>query len=159
MADKTKQSRIDTAVKVPPVFLVLIHIVAALILRWLVPLPFPVPPVLASMGFLLVIFGFLLGVAALMAFRAGRPANGPRGAPARLVTSGIYRFTRNPIYLGFLLMLIGIPLNAGSYWGILLAPLMVISFNRLVIEKEEEILTHRFGQEFQTYRTIVRRWI
>jgi protein-S-isoprenylcysteine O-methyltransferase Ste14 len=149
----------DADIKVQPVFLALIHIVAALVLRWLIPLPFLVPSVLASLGFLLVILGFFFGVAALMAFRIGRTTASPRGVPARLVTSGIYRFTRNPIYFGFLLMLVGIPLNAGSFWGILLAPLMVIFFNRLVIKKEEETLANRFGEAYQIYLAKVRRWI
>jgi protein-S-isoprenylcysteine O-methyltransferase Ste14 len=135
------------------------HVVLAYVLSWLIPLPFTVPPVLQVMGFLLVILGFLLGVGALMAFRrAGTTAN-PRGQAVHLVTSGIYGFTRNPIYLGFLLIVIGISLDSGSFWGILLAPFLVILFDQLVIRPEEEYLTSKFGEQFKTYQEKVRRWI
>jgi protein-S-isoprenylcysteine O-methyltransferase Ste14 len=78
---------------------------------------------------------------------------------AHLVTSGIYRFTRNPIYLGFLLVVIGISLDSGSYWGILLAPVLVILFNRFVIQPEEEYLASKFGDQFTSYKARVRRWL
>jgi protein-S-isoprenylcysteine O-methyltransferase Ste14 len=159
VTNKSKQTEMHARVKVQPVFLALIHIVTALVLRWLIPLPLVVPPVLASMGFVLVILGFLLGMAALLAFRRGRTTSAPGHLAVRLITSGIYRFSRNPIYLGFLLMLIGIPLNGGSYWGLFLAPVMVTLFGRLVIEQEEEILAKRFGDEYGKYRAQVRRWI
>jgi protein-S-isoprenylcysteine O-methyltransferase Ste14 len=96
---------------------------------------------------------------ALIAFRRSRMADEPRNTETRLVTSGIYRFTRNPVYLGFLFMQVGLLLNAGSYWGILLTPLMVPLFNRLVIEPEEKSLAHQFGDEYRGYKSKVRRWI
>ena len=71
----------------------------------------------------------------------------------------MYRFTRNPVNLGFVLILVGILLNAGSYWGILLAPVLVILCNRLVIEREEEYLGQKFGDEYSRYQSKVRRWI
>jgi protein-S-isoprenylcysteine O-methyltransferase Ste14 len=56
-------------------------------------------------------------------------------------------------------MLIGILLNAGSYWGIILAPMLVILFNRVIIEREEEYLALKFGNEYRNYKLRVRRWI
>jgi len=124
-----------------------------------VPIPVSVPGFLQAIGFLLVVLGFLLGIAASLAFRRARARSNAHGVKAQLIQSGIYRFTRNPIYLGFLFMLIGMPLNAGSYWGIVLAPVMVILFNRLVIEPEEKALAPRFGNEYTSYTARVRRWL
>jgi protein-S-isoprenylcysteine O-methyltransferase Ste14 len=135
------------------------HILLAYALGWLAPLPLAVPPVLQVFGFLLVIAGFLLGVAALIVFRRAGTTVHSRVRAVHLVTSGIYSFTRNPIYLGFLLIVIGIPLNSGSYWGIILAPLLIILFNRLVIGPEEKYLTDKFGEPFNSYKAKVRRWI
>lgn len=56
-------------------------------------------------------------------------------------------------------MLVGMLLNAGSYWGIVLAPLMVILFNRLVIGPEEQALIRRFGNDYTSYAARVRRWL
>jgi protein-S-isoprenylcysteine O-methyltransferase Ste14 len=158
-SSKTKQHKVSAKVKIQPPILVAIHVVLAFVLTWLIPLPLVVPPVLQTIGFLLVTLGFLLGIAALIAFRRARTMRKPDDSGTPLITSGMYRFTRNPVNLGFLLMEIGIPLNAGSYWGILLAPIMVILFNRLVIEPEEEYLIHKFGDDYRRYRSKVKRWI
>lgn len=143
----------------PSPALAFIHILLAFVLAWLIPLPVVVPPLLQAGGFLLVILGFGLGVGALIAFRRARGTDKHRNSAARLVTSGIYRFTRNPVYLGFLLMLVGLPLDAGSYWGILLTPLMIFVFNRLIIEQEEQTLQQKFGDEYKSYQSTVGRWI
>jgi protein-S-isoprenylcysteine O-methyltransferase Ste14 len=63
------------------------------------------------------------------------------------------------VYLGFLLIVMGISLDSGSYWGIILAPLLIILFNQLVIRPEEEYLTQKFGEQFINYKEKVRRWI
>ena len=146
-------------VKVHPPVLALIHIAIAYVAKWWAPIPFVVPDVLRLMGFSLVVIGFVLGVAALIAFRKARTTLDPHGQASALVTDGMYRFTRNPIYLGFLLMLIGLPLNGGSYWGILLAPVFVMSMNRLVIEREEAYLETKFKDQYTGYKSRVRRWL
>jgi protein-S-isoprenylcysteine O-methyltransferase Ste14 len=156
---RTKQNKTHAGVKIQPPVLTLIHVALAFLLTWLFPLPWMVPPILQTGGLFLVVIGLLIGVAALIAFRGARTTANRYGSVSRLVTYSIYRFTRNPVYLGFVLMLIGVPLNAGSYWGIILASAMVFLFNRLVIEQEEEYLLHKFGDEYRSYRSKVRRWI
>lgn len=159
MSSKSKQNKAYPNIKIQPPLLALIHVVLAFVLAWLMPIPLAVPPLLQASGFLLVVFGFLLGTAALIIFRRTRKGPSSHGPVSGLVTSGIYRFSRNPVYLGFLLILIGISLNAGSYWGILLAPIMLILFNRLVIEPEEEYLAQKFGEEYRNFQAKVRRWL
>ncbi len=159
MSSKTKRNKTYANVKIQPPLLVLIHIVLAFALTWLIPLPLVVPQTLRLSGFILVILGFLLGLGALLAFRRTRTTRSSGSSATQLITFGIYRFTRNPVYLGFLLMLVGIPLNAGSYWGIPLTPIMIILFNRLVIEQEEENLAQEFGEEYKSYKAKVRRWL
>lgn len=155
----TKPNKARANFKLPPPLLGLVHIVIAVVLARLIPLPWVAPPFLQTLGFLLVIVGFLLGIGAAMAFRRARTTMNDQGSTARLVTFGIYRFTRNPIYLGFLFMLIGIPLNAGSYWGLLLTPFMIFMFDKFVIIPEEKYLFKRFGEEYSTYQSRVRRWV
>jgi protein-S-isoprenylcysteine O-methyltransferase Ste14 len=159
VSNKQKQNAAHPNIKVAPPLLAVIYIALVYVLAWFVPLPLAVLPILQVVGFLLVILGFLLGVAALITFRRAGTTVNPHGQAAHLVTSGIYSFTRNPIYLGFLLIVIGISLDAGTYWGILLSPVLVILFNQLVIQPEEEYLTHKFGEQFTSYKQKVRRWI
>jgi protein-S-isoprenylcysteine O-methyltransferase Ste14 len=124
-----------------------------------VPIPVLVPDLVRNIGFAFVVAGFLSGVAAFMEFRRARTTVDPHGSVTSIISSGIYRFTRNPIYLGFVLMLIGLPLNSGTYWGIVLAPVFIHLMNRLVIEREEAYLEKKFGAVYTSYKSRVRRWL
>ena len=139
-------------VKIQPPLLAMIFIALAFVLGLLQPIPVTLPPAARWIGFGLAALGFLLGLAALMAFRQAR-------GKSALVTSGVYRFSRNPIALGFVLMLIGLTLNVGSVWGLLLSPALMVSFNLFVIQPEEKILAGRFGKEYEAYKSRVRRWL
>lgn len=139
-------------VKIQAPLLAMIFIALAFVLGLFQPLPVPLPPAARWVGFGLAALGFLLGLAAMMAFRRAREKGG-------LVTLGVYRFSRNPIALGFVLMLIGLTLNVGSVWGLLLAPALMVSFNMFVIQPEEKILASRFGKEYEAYKSRVRRWL
>jgi protein-S-isoprenylcysteine O-methyltransferase Ste14 len=75
------------------------------------------------------------------------------------VTSGIYGFTRNPMYLGMLFVLIGWALYLGNALALLLLPVFIFYMNRFQIEPEERVLTTLFGPEFLEYASRVRRWI
>lgn len=154
-----KDNADHASVKIHPPILTLIFIAIAYVANWSVPIPFAVSSILRLIGFALVAVGFLFGVVAFLAFRKVRTTLDPHGKVSAIVTDGIYRFTRNPIYLGFLLMLIGFPLNSGSYWGILLAPIFVMSMNSLVIEKEEAYLEKKFKDVYTSYKSHVRRWL
>lgn len=146
-------------VKIHPPILTAIHIALAYAAKWTIPLPFVVPDILRNIGFALVIVGFLCGVAAFVEFRRARTTIDPHGSVTSIISSGVYRFTRNPIYLGFALMLIGLPLNSGSYWGLILAPVLILSFNNLVIQHEEAYLEKKFGGVYTGYKSRVRRWL
>ncbi len=144
---------------VHPPFVALFFIVVALFLGRFVSIPLAVPEFARNLGFALTFIGFLFGIGAFIEFKKARTTLDPHGSVKNLVTEGIYRFTRNPIYLGFLLMVIGLPLNTGSYWGILISPLFIATLNRLVIEKEEAYLEKKFEEQYTGYRSKVRRWI
>lgn len=78
---------------------------------------------------------------------------------SHLVITGLYRISRNPMYLGLLLMLIGWALYLGSVSPLLVLPLFVWLLTKMQIEPEEEILIQKFGQEYKDYQRRVRRWI
>jgi protein-S-isoprenylcysteine O-methyltransferase Ste14 len=142
----------------PPV-VALLCIVLAYVLGRLLPLPFGMREALRNIGLLLAFVGFLLGLAAFVEFRKALTTLDPHGSSKQIVTSGIYRLSRNPIYLGFLLMVVGIPLTSGSYWGIVLAPFYVMLMDHLVIQYEERYLEKKFGKTYTSYASRVRRWL
>jgi protein-S-isoprenylcysteine O-methyltransferase Ste14 len=142
----------------PPVVALMFIVIAYFLGRFL-PIPLVVPMVVRNIGLFLTFIGFLLGVGAFLEFRKARTTLDPHGSAKQVVTSGIYRFTRNPIYLGFLLMVIGLPLNSGLIWGLIVSPLYVILMTRLVIEREEAYLEKKFKDQYTGYRSRVRRWL
>ena len=78
---------------------------------------------------------------------------------ASLVTKGIYGRTRNPMYLGFLLLLLAWGLRLGSLPALLLITGFVLYMNRFQILPEERALERKFGDRFRAYKSRVRRWI
>ena len=157
MAKESDRPNISPIVHPPVVTLAFLLIVYAL--GRFVPVSLTVPAMLRYIGLAFAFVGFLLGIGAFIEFMKARTTLDPHGAAKQLVTSGIYRFTRNPIYLGFLLVLVGLPLYFGLYWGIVLAPLYVFLMNRLVIQHEEAYLERKFGKMYMDYTSQVRRWL
>jgi protein-S-isoprenylcysteine O-methyltransferase Ste14 len=153
------KSKGSTGVRIPAPTLTLIHITMAILLGWLAPLPIPAPKFVQWIGLGLAALGFILGVLAVIEFRRVRAALDPKKPTKVLVTSGIYRFTRNPIYLGFVLMLIGLPLTMGTYWGLILAWSLITFTNNLIIKHEEAYLEKEFKNQFADYCSHVRRWL
>lgn len=158
MAEKQKDNA-GINKNIHPPFVALFYIIITMVLQRVILLPFAIPAFLRNVGLALTFIGFMLGVGAFIEFRKARTTLDPHGSVKALVTGGIYKFTRNPIYLGFFLMVIGFPLSFGSLWGILAVPFYVITMNRLVIEKEETYLGKKFKEQYTSYSSRVRRWI
>lgn len=147
--------------KIPPVALALL-VGAAMwgVAVWVPGLAGPLPR-LPAVVLLLVLAGALVALLGVASFRRAKTTVNPTtpGAASALVDSGIYRYSRNPMYLGLLLVLAG--------WGLWLAhalalfglPAFVVYMNRFQIAPEERALTAVFGDAFTAYRQKVRRWI
>jgi protein-S-isoprenylcysteine O-methyltransferase Ste14 len=75
------------------------------------------------------------------------------------MTTGGYRLSRNPMYAGLGIAYLGAALLLGSWWPVVLWPLVMLAVDRLVIRPEETYLSERFGQDYSDYRAHVRRWL
>lgn len=144
-------------VRIPPPVLVAAVLAAAWLLQRLTPVP--IGPPLPGIGALLIFVALaLIGWALLVLVKAG---NDPR--PDRpdqvLVQGGPYRFSRNPIYLGFLVALAGFALRSGDLWGWVAVAVGHLLLDRLVVAREEAYLATRFGAAYEAYRRRVRRWL
>ena len=102
-----------------------------------------------------------IGIEALIGFRRAKTTVNPLSPDqaSALVVSGIYRWTRNPMYLGMLLLLVGWAFILSNWAALVILPLFVIYLNRFQIGPEERALQARFGAEFDNYRRRVRRWL
>lgn len=146
-------------VRVPAPFIYAAFIGAALLLHLLLPLPASAPDLMRAVGLVAVFGGLgLAGLAVIRMRRAHTPVS-PHQPSTSLVTDGPFRFTRNPIYLGFFFIFLGFTLVAGTLWGGILAPLAPVIVNYLVIGAEEGYLDRRFADRYAEYRSRVRKWL
>ncbi|HKN93147.1 MAG TPA: isoprenylcysteine carboxylmethyltransferase family protein [Thermoleophilaceae bacterium] len=112
-----------------------------------------------GVGGALLVVGIALARAFFRALVGGGTTVSPYSASQALVTSGPYRFSRNPGYLGMALVFAGISLMSSAVWSLvaLVPTLAVIEFG--VIHREERYLGRAFGEEYRAYRARVRRWL
>ena len=111
--------------------------------------------------YVFVALAILLDLLALMSFKAVKTTFNPLKphTASALVTSGIYQYTRNPMYLGLFSILLAFVLWFGSLLNIAVLLLFVWYMNRFQIVHEEEALLKLFGEEYEGYRSRVRRWL
>ena len=150
----------DTAhVLAPPPVIFLGAVAVGFVLQALWPLPFFANSVAARVGGgLLVLAGLALSGAVMLHFgRAGTPVT-PWRKTRRLVTSGPYRLSRNPDYVGQTFLAAGLGLLFGAPWVLiaLVPALLLVRYG--VIAREERYLEGRFGEEYREFRDRVRRW-
>ncbi|WP_237215162.1 methyltransferase family protein [Falsiroseomonas oryziterrae] len=144
-------------VRVPPPVIATAVMVAAWVLDriWTVQIG---PPATALGGMVIFLSVALVGWAVLALVKAGNDPR-PDRPDAAMVESGPYRFSRNPIYLGFLLAATGLALMWGTLWGWIGVVVTHGLLDRLVIAKEEAYLAGRFGAAYEAYRARVRKWM
>jgi protein-S-isoprenylcysteine O-methyltransferase Ste14 len=104
-----------------------------------------------------------MGVAVLLmsygSLAAARTTIDPSEHSSKFVTSGLYAYSRNPIYLGWFLLIAGIGFRNASVLVLVIAVTMVLLLNWAVVVEEEAYLEKRFGEEYLRYRKNVRRWL
>jgi protein-S-isoprenylcysteine O-methyltransferase Ste14 len=148
-----------SGVSFPPPFLYVGHFLLGILLdRWI---PLPALPRTPSrlLATVLLLPGLGLIFWSLWLFLRARTSPLPMRPTTAIVRSGPYRWTRNPMYLGMLLLYLGVALLFDVGWALVLAPVLVVFVGRLVIAKEERYLEASFGDEYQRYKAQVRRWI
>lgn len=105
-----------------------------------------------------VIIGVLFLIWAMRTMR--RAGVDPRFKPVgNIVAAGPFAHSRNPIYLAFALIYLGIALVANTFWPIIFLPIVLTILHYGVILREERYLEARFGEEYQRYRARIRRWL
>lgn len=110
-------------------------------------------------GYLLLATGIVMVLASSRCFVRHGTCIIPFQKPTKLIQDGLYRFSRNPLYLGEVVMLIGLTLLFGSLWTLLPIAIFALLVTVLFILPEERLLKEEFGQEYESYRRRVRRWI
>src|SRR5215510_11166106 len=153
--------RSDTAaVIIRPPLALLLAIMAGLALNWLVPLPcLPADLPRLWLGAAVFAVGLALAIWAITTMTRA-VSNVPTNLPTTtIVERGPYRRTRNPIYLGMFLGLIGLTVALNNLWLLAMLVLFAIVIRYGVVAREEAYLERKFGDVYRSYRSRVRRWL
>ncbi len=149
-------------VRLPPPALFLGALVIAIALEWLWPLGWLdglADPLRYGLGGALVLAGAALMISALVGFRRAGTAIAPWEPATALVSTGLYRFSRNPIYLAMAMIYLGLALLFAASWALVALIPTLAALHVWVIRREEAYLERRFGETYRQYRAQVRRWI
>ncbi len=147
------------ALRIPPVVPFALAFVAEILLAKHVPLATLEPPAIRYLGVVPMALGVGLAVSSIGLFAASRTTVEPFRVASKLVVQGPFRFSRNPIYLGMTLILLGVAFVHRKATPFAVLPLFVWWIETQVIRVEEAMLEETFGDEFRTYRKRVRRWV
>jgi protein-S-isoprenylcysteine O-methyltransferase Ste14 len=145
---------------IPPPLALGLLLVASFGLNWLYPLPF-VPPFIFHIwigAFLFIIALLLIRWSATTFRRAGTQVLISK-TPTTVVTTGPYRFSRNPIYLALFLVLIAVAIGFDNLWAVAALAIFYFVIRFGVISREEIFLEHKFGSAYLAYKAHVRRWL
>lgn len=111
------------------------------------------------LGIVILLAGLAIGATAVIGFRrAGTPIP-PTQPTTAIVVEGPYRHTRNPMYLGFTIILAALALVTNSLWFAIPVPIAILAVTKLAIEPEERYLEAKFGERYVAYKGRVRRWL
>lgn len=145
----------------PPVIYVSAAVLSGM-LAWFAGWPFEPPGQGAwwrFAGSAVIVMGLALLVMAGARFNRAKTPIAPTEPTQVLVFDGVYRYTRNPMYLGMTSILSGLGIALDQLWFLIAVPIAMIAVTKLAIEREEAYLERRFGAPYTAYKTTVRRWL
>lgn len=142
----------------PPPVIYLGILGIGLLLEWLWPTRLLRRPLAIGVGFAILLSGVVGLAAAIRTMWRAKTTVDPYRATTAIVTNGLFRFSRNPIYVSDTLIYMGVSLTLNAWWAPALTPVLVWIIHILVIAREEEYLERKFGDEYLRYKRQIRRW-
>lgn len=143
----------------PPPLIYAALLVLGYFTRGLVPRQLVAPPYNWTFGFVLVLIGLVLVLIPASSLIQAKTALNPYHATSRVVTTGLFSVSRNPIYLGLTAGYLGIAIAFNLTVAVLLTPVVLVVMHYGVIRREEAYLERKFGDEYLQYKARVRRWL
>lgn len=143
---------------IPPLYFAFAVLSMVLLHRWL-PIFDPIDPPLSRLGWVPIVLGIGLAIWAERLFSRADTGVRPFTLSTALVATGPYRFTRNPMYLGMMLVLLGGFFLAGSLGSFLVIPVFFWRIHSHFVLPEETHMTKHFGEEYEAFKRRTRRWL
>jgi protein-S-isoprenylcysteine O-methyltransferase Ste14 len=153
--------RDGAAVRFPPPLVYLIAVFVGVLLHaFVLPLPLELPgSARVTVALAAALLGLAIGGTAFGLFRRTGQDPTPWKSTPEIISTGIYRFTRNPMYVGMALIQVGIGVGLGNAWILAFVPPVLVVVYRIAVRHEEAYLERKFGQPYRTYKASVRRWL
>ena len=159
---KTEAGEVHPVMRIPVPWVFILAYLVGVVVQLYVPIPITSPRMAMPArvaGLALAALGVLVAFSALGIFKRRHTTTVPFETPTTLVTSGPYRFTRNPMYVGLTLLYIGVAGTRLEVWPLIVLPLLLAYVNFQVIPVEERRLFAVFAQPYRDYSARVRRWL
>jgi protein-S-isoprenylcysteine O-methyltransferase Ste14 len=149
------------SVRFPPPLVYLAAVIAgALLHAYVLPLPFDFPPgARIAVAIAIALLGVAMMIGAVGLFKRTGQDPKPWKTTPEIISSGIYRFTRNPMYVGMALLQTGIGVGFANGWIVALVPPVLIVIYAIAIRPEEAYLESKFGESYTEYKKSVRCWL
>ena len=157
--DSSRQNPQECRVSVPPWIWFLFALLAGIGLQRIIPLGFALPPAYSMVGWVVVGLGMALLAWSELQFARYKTSHDNRATVSALITTGPFRFSRNPVYVGLFVLLTGLAMTLNTLWILLLAPLTLLIMQFHVVPREEVCLEQMFPDAYPSYRQSVRRWL
>ena len=157
----TQERRHSLENRIPPPLVVVLIGAAIAVIAWFTPTLEIGSNVRFAVGGTAIALGALVAVQGARMFRRNKTTINPVDleSASALVTSGVFRFSRNPMYVGFTAMLVGWAVCLAAPWALVGPVAFVLFTNRFQIIPEERVMRDKFGQAYDDYQAQVRRWI
>jgi protein-S-isoprenylcysteine O-methyltransferase Ste14 len=159
MSDDARGAPDNPGVVAPPPLIYAGALALGLVANKLYPMAFLPRAVSRVLGLPLIFGGLAIGLLGFREMRRAETNVDPYKPATAIVTEGPYRFTRNPLYVGMMLVYSGITALFNALPAAMLLPLALAVMRRGVIEREECYLERKFGDEYLAYKARVRRWL
>ncbi len=155
MTDNTDHPNV---IALPPLIFI-IFLLLGVIIQTIYPVHILPPHITTPLAINLLVWSVLIGAGGFYALRKAKTNVNVRKPTTSIVTTGVFNFTRNPLYLSLVLLMLTLGALANSLWIIVLTVPFIVVLTKGVIEREEEYLEHKFRDEYTSYKSRVRRWI
>ena len=146
-------------VRVPPSTWFLFALLAGIGLQRILPLGLLLPPAYSMVGWVVVGLGMALLAWSELQFARHKTSHNRRATVSTLITTGPFRFSRNPVYIGLFVLLAGLAVALNTLWILFFAPLSLLVMQFHVVPREEACLEQMSPEAYPSYRQAVRRWL
>jgi protein-S-isoprenylcysteine O-methyltransferase Ste14 len=142
----------------PPVWF-LLSIISMVGLHLVLPVKQLFFPPITYLGLVAIALGIGTVLFCAYLFKRNQTVIVPFQESSYLIRESIFNYSRNPIYLGMIITLVGVGIYLGSFTPVLIIPLFSVLIQELFIKEEERMLEAKFGEEYREYKASVKRWI